>query len=175
MWWRLVRLFFHYFCCMFAVCLRPVDHLSICCHWCLADKMLEYVRCSTKVCKSTWCTSKTGFVNHIECSCRVLFTVNTLDVMFYELMIQNDAGNTEIYIYTCAYGQRWASEGACAVQSELRHKQFVPFEWYLQVLVTFCCDTGELLLWWFACTCIMEYWYQFSTLQQNVVLCIGWP
>ena len=83
---------------------------------------------------------------HINRICRVPFTVNSLDVMFYEFMIQNDAGNTEIYIYTCAYGHRWASESACAVQSELWYKQFVPFELYLQVLVSFCCDTGELLL-----------------------------
>ena len=44
------RLFPQYDCCMFAVCLRPVDHLSFCCHWCLADKMLECVHCRNKVC-----------------------------------------------------------------------------------------------------------------------------
>ena len=63
MWDRgLPDCFPRYYCCMFAVCLRPVDHLSFSCHWCLADKMLEYVHCSIKVCNSTWYTFKTRIV-----------------------------------------------------------------------------------------------------------------
>ena len=94
------RLFPQEDCCMFEVCLRPVDHLSICCHWCLADKMLEYVHFN-------FSTSKFIIVHgvlskrelHIYYICRVPFTVNTPDVMFYELMKQSDVLGILKYTY----------------------------------------------------------------------------